>query len=219
MKTNSAVIPFVFLCSIVLPTTNSWAQEKIQFIKSNQQKVSIQVGDNPKTIPWTLSPSDKADVYTANLLNGKPSKVTYKSDVDEISFTVEVGKTYDFTIKKGDQLYPQQIVGVRSYAWDEDSFWNSPSAKSAYRANLSNDEKIMGLSTLWSEAKYNFINWDKATTQDWDGSYKEFLPKVLATTSTLELSASNKAAIIRHKRANASRTGINSECWTGKSRN
>lgn len=161
-------------------------QENFPIIKSNVNVISIQDGDILKKDNWTLTPEAKPDVYETNLLNGKPKKVTFITDIDQISFTIEEGKKYDFIIQKGDTKCYTQIVGRRSFIWGEKSFWESPALKTPYKPNLSDEEKIAGLSKFWSEAKYNFINWDKAPPIDWDAAYLEFIPKVLATKSTLE---------------------------------
>jgi len=46
--------------------------------------------------------------------------------------------------------------------------------------------KIAGLSRLWSEAKYNFAFFDRLPGLDRDALYLAYLPKVRATTSTLQ---------------------------------
>ncbi|HLY72093.1 MAG TPA: S41 family peptidase, partial [Puia sp.] len=50
-------------------------------------------------------------------------------------------------------------------------------------SNLSDAEKIMGLSEFWSEAANNFVYFDK-THINWDSAYQAFIPKVLATRNT-----------------------------------
>ncbi|HEX8195837.1 MAG TPA: DUF4932 domain-containing protein [Pyrinomonadaceae bacterium] len=89
------------------------AQDKLPVIKSNVSVISIKDGENMKTNTWTLVPEAKPDVYEAELINGKPHEVTFITDIDRISFTVEEGKKYDFIIQKGDQLCYTQIVGTR----------------------------------------------------------------------------------------------------------
>lgn len=86
---------------------------KLPVIKSNTDVVSIQDGANLKQGGWRLAPEAKPDVYRAELVNGKPHKVTFITDVDSISFEVEEGKIYDFIIQKGDALCYTQIVGTR----------------------------------------------------------------------------------------------------------
>ena len=51
---------------------------------------------------------------------------------------------------------------------------------------LNQDERIAGLSKCWSEARYNFANFDLVPSLDWDSLYQSFIPKVMATTTTLE---------------------------------
>lgn len=45
---------------------------------------------------------------------------------------------------------------------------------------LSVADRVAGLSTIWSEAKYNFANFDLVKDLDWDASYQRFLPLVIA---------------------------------------
>jgi len=68
----------------------------------------------------------------------------------------------------------------------ETGLWTSHSLKTPYRENISDDEKIAGLSELWSEVKYNFANFDLVPELDWDNLYLSYLPKVRQTKSTLE---------------------------------
>lgn len=64
--------------------------------------------------------------------------------------------------------------------------FDSPALGSPYRENISEDEKIAGLSKFWSEVKYNFVYVDKLKELDWDRLYLEYLPKVRATTTTAD---------------------------------
>lgn len=50
---------------------------------------------------------------------------------------------------------------------------------------LTSEEKLFGLSTLWSVVKYNFANFDIARI-DWDSTYKAFIPKVIETKNNEE---------------------------------
>ncbi|MBO9562213.1 MAG: S41 family peptidase [Niastella sp.] len=50
-------------------------------------------------------------------------------------------------------------------------------------SNLSDTEKLYGLSVFWKEAAYNFAYFDKANI-NWDSAYQAFIPKVLATRNT-----------------------------------
>ena len=64
--------------------------------------------------------------------------------------------------------------------------FNSNALQTPYAPNISEAEKIAGLSKLWSEAKYNFVFFDQVPDLDWDQLYLEYLPKATNTKSTLE---------------------------------
>lgn len=68
----------------------------------------------------------------------------------------------------------------------EARLWNSTALSGGYKPDLSDDEKVAGLSKFWSEVKYNFVYVDKLKEIDWDQQYLDYLPKVRATTSTAE---------------------------------
>lgn len=56
----------------------------------------------------------------------------------------------------------------------------------AAETKLTDADKLYWLSLLWSEAKYNFVYFDQVPDLDWDATYREFIPKMLATTDELE---------------------------------
>ena len=88
-------------------------QEKLQVIRSTSSIVSIQDGDQYRPNIWRLVPEIKPDVYESQLKDGKPQRVTFITDLESISFWVELGKKYDFIIQRGDDLCYTQIVGVK----------------------------------------------------------------------------------------------------------
>lgn len=65
------------------------------------------------------------------------------------------------------------VFPIRTYATDE-------------LDTLSDVEKLYGLSLFWKEASYNFAFFDQVPDLDWDKTYREYIPKVLATESTAE---------------------------------
>lgn len=162
------------------------AQKKLPVIKSSVNVISIEDGNEMKKDSWTLVPEAKPDVYETSIKQGQKKKVTFITDLDKISFEVEAGKTYDFIIQKGEAMCYTQIKAHLLNFWNDKDFWESPSLKTAYKPNISNDEKIAGLSKFWSEVKYNFINFHLVPDLDWDKTYLEYIPKVLETKSTLE---------------------------------
>lgn len=104
------------LCLILFtfPSISVFAQnEKLPTIKSNSETISIQEGENLQKDAWRLSPDIKPDVYEADLIDGKPHQVSFITDVDRISFTVEENKKYDFIIEWNGKNCYTQIVGNR----------------------------------------------------------------------------------------------------------
>lgn len=53
----------------------------------------------------------------------------------------------------------------------------------AVKKELTQEEKIAGLSKCWAEAKYNFANFDLVPDLKWDRVFQAYIPKVLATIS------------------------------------
>jgi hypothetical protein len=99
--------------ALALSACAAHAQDKLPVIKSNGATVTVKDGEQLKENSWTLAPELKPDVYEAELIDGKPHKVTFITDVDSITFTVEEGKTYDFIIRRGADLCHTRIVGRR----------------------------------------------------------------------------------------------------------
>lgn len=114
-KTNVLAL-FLFFC--VFMTQNTHAQNKgtkdeLPVIKSNVSSVSILDGSEFKKNGWNLVPEAKPDIYDVGLLEGKPQKVTFYTDIDSISFTVDLGKSYDFMIDWNGKMCHQRLVGKK----------------------------------------------------------------------------------------------------------
>lgn len=59
-------------------------------------------------------------------------------------------------------------------------------ADSPYRERLGVEERIAGLTQFWSDARQYFVHFDNAPQLDWNKTYLEFLPKVMAAETTLD---------------------------------
>lgn len=64
--------------------------------------------------------------------------------------------------------------------------WDSPAMKTPFAETLPLDARIAGLSRIWSEAKYNFVNFADVPELDWDARYLSYLPKVREAESTFD---------------------------------
>lgn len=63
------------------------------------------------------------------------------------------------------------------------------STKSGYTQppnEISNTEKIYGLSKFWQEVNYNFIFWDRVDKPQWEAAYKKMIVEVQATENDYE---------------------------------
>lgn len=95
-------------------------------------------------------------------------------------------KDSDLTGLRADPRWRPLVEKAESNRKAQQARWNSPAMKTPYRENLSDDEKVAGLSKFWSEVKYNFANFDLVPDLDWDALYLAYLPKVRQTKSTAE---------------------------------
>ncbi|MDQ2821213.1 MAG: S41 family peptidase [Pseudomonadota bacterium] len=59
-----------------------------------------------------------------------------------------------------------------------------PASTVPYQETLSVEQRIAGLTQFWAEARANFAYFDHVPDLDWNQVYLEFLPKVMAATST-----------------------------------
>ncbi|WP_159442189.1 S41 family peptidase [Chitinophaga niabensis] len=84
---------------------------------------------------------------------------------------------------EGNRLRQQKTA--RTF-FNQKSFWESEQFNTPYQSNISENEKIAGLSKFWSEVKYNFVNFDVAPEVNIDSLYFTYLPKVRLSTSTKE---------------------------------
>jgi C-terminal processing protease CtpA/Prc len=64
--------------------------------------------------------------------------------------------------------------------------YERPALATPYRETLPLAERIAGLSLFWSTAREHFAYFDAVPDLDWDKTYLEFLPRVIAAESTLD---------------------------------
>lgn len=92
----------------------------------------------------------------------------------------------DLAALHADPRWSPLLARAESAAKAHAVFWNSPAMATPFKPALSDEEKIAGLSKLWSEAKFNFIHFDHLDGLDWDALYMEYLPKARAAATTLD---------------------------------
>lgn len=95
-------------------------------------------------------------------------------------------KDSDFDSLHTDNRWPQMVELAGVMAKRARDFWDSPAMRTPYKPDLSVEEKVAGVSKLWSEVKYNFANFDLVPQLNWDSLYMACLPKVIATKNTVD---------------------------------
>lgn len=92
----------------------------------------------------------------------------------------------DLNSLHSDARWDQAVKQFEAAAKLNESRWQSKAFQTPFADNLSDSEKVAGLSKLWAEVKFNFVNFHLVPTLDWDAEYMAYMPKVLQTKSTLE---------------------------------
>jgi len=90
----------------------------------------------------------------------------------------------DLASLRADARFDQLLAEAERLQQRRTRMWNSTAFVTPYQPVLDEDQRIAGLSRLWSEAKFNFANFDLVPDLDWDALYASTLPKVRAATDT-----------------------------------
>lgn len=85
-----------FLLSLLFVQT-AFGQSKLPVIKATSKPVTIRDGDYLDRNAWSLSPSIRPDVFTADRTR-QPKWVTFYTDIDSIRVKVKPGTTFDFIV-------------------------------------------------------------------------------------------------------------------------
>ncbi len=80
----------------------------------------------------------------------------------------------------------KRFTALLNLAQKKSEFWDGPLFNAPYAENLTNEEKLAGLTELWFEVKLNFAFFDHVPDLDWDSLYAAFIPRVTETVSTYE---------------------------------
>lgn len=99
---------FLLLVSSVLSSPAA-AQPDLPILKSRSKVITIIDGDHVKKNCWRLMPENQPDIYYVEIPR-KSHSVTFRSDIDSITFPVNYGGRYDFVILLNDKVAcPTQI--------------------------------------------------------------------------------------------------------------
>lgn len=160
---------------ILLNALDYYDRPDVQKLAEKDQSLFYRKGDISFDLAYVLAKMGKGGSAARILdypLNGKYGASYAGMIVGEPAFR-EVRKDSAVSVMIGKLLALKRI-------------FNSEALKTPYQVNISDDEKVAGLSKFWSEVKYNFAYFDHIPEVDWDKLYLEYLPKVRATKSTVE---------------------------------
>src|SRR5512138_3776701 len=85
----------------LLATLAAAAQDPLPVLHARSRTVDVRDGDRLLEGVWVAEPNSTFDVYHAERSSG-PKTVTFITDLEERSFAVEPGRTYDFVIELPD---------------------------------------------------------------------------------------------------------------------
>jgi len=94
-----------------------------------------------------------------------------------------MAKDTDLASLHGDPRWQKLVAGVEAASAQRELLYNSPALASAWNVTLTEDQRVAGLSRVWSEAKFNFVNFDLVPGLDWDALYLQALPRVRAAST------------------------------------
>ena len=92
----------------------------------------------------------------------------------------------DLASLHGNTRFTALLAHMESLNKAQEARWGTAAFKTAYSVNLSEADKVAGLSELWAEAKFGFANFWHVPQLNWDAAYRSYLPEVLATKSTAD---------------------------------
>ena len=126
----------------------------------------------------------QVDLATAYAVAGQPDRsIAVLRKLEPNSALAQyLEKAESFATLRERPDFQEALRGLRSY----EKFWDTPALGTPYQPNLTDTEKIAGLSRFWSDVKYNFGYPEKLVTLDWDGLYTQWISKVLVTETTHE---------------------------------
>lgn len=89
----------ILTCFAVAPGVQS---SPLPVVRANSRVVTVVDGENHKENDWYVIPESNPDIYYVDIPR-KRQRVTFKTDIDSISFDVEPAQHYDFIILLNDQ--------------------------------------------------------------------------------------------------------------------
>ena len=131
--------------------------------------------------PDTLYPRAKYEALGGNSEKAMAT-LAYAADLEVLPLGDELANAPEFAALRDRPAFKALVVRLQREAL----LWNdSPALVTPFKPVLSEEEKVAGLSKIWSEARFNFPFFGRLDV-DWDAEYMAFLPQVRAAQTTEE---------------------------------
>ena len=135
--------------------------------------------------------SDRAGVEY-NLACSQALAGDRSSAFDTLDHAVEDGYTdrkdteadKDLVLLHPDPRWQPLLERMAIFNTQQDARWGDAAFATPNATNIAAADKLAGLAELWAQAKFGFANFWHVPQLNWDQTYRDFIPKVLATRST-----------------------------------
>ena len=117
-----------------------------------------------------------------SLLGNKEKSISYLSEAVQAGYSEyeQILRDSDLNNIRSTPGFEQAVKTLKMSYYK----WESPSFSTKYQDDLTEAEKVAGLSKVWSEIKFGFAYFDCVPTLDWDSLYIVNLSAVKNTKST-----------------------------------
>lgn len=150
----------------------------LNFVRQDNIKVMYATNEYLAARQWDIL----RDLIKVNSLQkDKVKALKYLADLSFANRLYWVAEDKAVVSLLGENTLFKNVV-AKENAWTRIQSTNSFASK--YNENISNEEKLAGLSLLWSEVKQGFVFFDQVPQLNWDEKFKEYIPRVLKTDST-----------------------------------
>jgi len=194
--TNLILLPYADVYAAELtPNTFQWGISSVEnellgikAFRDDDQVVALKYFDRAYEIdPSMASAAFYAALSTAKLHQNDKTFLWLERALQSKFINVKkIKNTKDFDSLHDDPRWALLISNFESAAQRDSEFWDGVSWKTPYKKFLTENERIAGLSKVWSEIKYNFIFVEKLEELGWDNIYFRYLPKIRSAKSNLE---------------------------------
>ena len=94
--TNTLRIFFKIFIVWLLVTCSK--EQRIEIISANSEQATIKIDGKVVTSSWTITPSVNPDIFPVEIISKIPTKVSFITDLDSVSYEINLGTTKDFYV-------------------------------------------------------------------------------------------------------------------------